>query len=96
MNSTSLASTTSLMFALYRQTGGDLAASLKASPSRGCTEILKRFRFASRELNMTSTGCTRWGITARGMHFVALDGSKAERDARVIAAHGGLLQAVAA
>jgi hypothetical protein len=82
------------MFALYAKTGGDLAASLAAAPTRGCVEILNKFRYTawnSRSKDTTPTGCTRWGITAKGANFVALDGSKADRYEPMIAAWGGIL-----
>lgn len=89
-------STTALMFRLYRETGGDLAASIAAAPTRSCLEILNRFRYARYSSrygkDLTPTGCTRWAITRRGMHFVAVDGTKAERYAPCIAAAGGILE----
>lgn len=86
-------STTARMFALYAETGGDLAASIATAPTQNCVTILNRFRYAcwsSRIKDETPTGCTRWGITKRGMNFVALDGTKARPE--LIAHCGGLLE----
>lgn len=91
---TDTTSTTARMFALYALTGGDMAASLAAAPTGNCIEILNRFRYtawSSRLKDKTPTGCTRWGITAKGMMFVQLDGAKAERDLPCINAHGGIM-----
>jgi len=88
-------STTARMFALYAKTGGDLAASIAAAPTRNCVEILNSFRYTawnSRCKDQTPTGCTRWGITCKGARFVAMDGAKAERYEAVIAAWGGILE----
>ena len=92
-NECATVSTTSLMFALLERTGGSLAESLRLSPTRGCTEILNHFRYkawSSRTKDTTPTGCTRWGVTVKGANFVALDGTKAERELPVIGAWGGV------
>lgn len=82
-------STTQRMFAIYRTTGGDLARSYAATSDRGCRAILDRF--ARNRTTGERTGCTRWGITRKGARFVALDGTKADRDLAVVNAWGGIL-----